>query len=361
MTQVRIKHDPPRLIPEASPSRSRKSTTPLTHHEILTLMAPFSRRGLHADLGASRREDRLLRFRPVPLAPTDALPIALESVLTLELDQDNRHRLVRRVTDASGLAAMAVVEGGDVEQLLALMEAIPPRRQFGVHGGVPLARSYVILAGDEEDGGPRAVFTEAEAVVEGVRIAFKADRFRGAPVELKLTAPPGLLLDVPEDLIAVIGWRWRPLRRIVSYWRGAIRVATREPERTADIERRLGPTIEHLAATLRRAPAQFHGRHLRSRWRVTFQRAIPLLTGLFILAITPGIQWLEMDDDSILRMLIFHAPPFLLVGFFLMREMPRLEIPPLPRPLRQQDWFKPLDSKAPRPAGAGKAMAEAET
>ena len=32
-----------------------------------------------------------------------------------------------------------------------------------------------------------------------------------------------------------------------------------------------------------------------------------------------------------IRMLMFHSPPLLLIAFFCMRELPRIEIPPLPR------------------------------
>ncbi len=125
---------------------------------------------------------------------------------------------------------------------------------------------------------------------------------------------------------------------IGSYWRGTVKVARREPKRTPEIEYSLGRIVTHLARTLERPPAAFHERHSRARWRVTFQRATPMLIGIGLLAATPAIRFLNMEDNSILRMLIFHAPPMMLVGFFLMREMPRLEIPPVPRPLRNPVW-----------------------
>jgi len=51
--------DPERVTIDAYPLRVQH---PLTHHEILTLMGPFTARGLHADMAASRREARVLAF-----------------------------------------------------------------------------------------------------------------------------------------------------------------------------------------------------------------------------------------------------------------------------------------------------------
>ncbi len=223
------------------------------------------------------------------------------------------------------------------------VEAVPVRRQIKLYGGIPLARSYFIEAAPPANRrGSRSecatsgiVIVEARAWIKGINLAAQADRRRGMPVDIKLTADPGEELRLPEDMLAVIGWRWRPLVHIVSYWRGTINVARKEPKRTPEIEYRLGRTVTHLARTLDKSPERFHRDHLRARWRVTFQRAIPMLIGVALLAATPAIRFLDMDSNSILRMLIFHAPPMMLVGFFLMREMPRLEIPPFPRTIAQ--------------------------
>jgi hypothetical protein len=115
-------------------------------------------------------------------------------------------------------------------------------------------------------------------------------------------------------------------------------VAASEPKRTADVEFKIRQGVKHLAKTLSAPPSRFHARHGKARWRVAFQRAIPLLTGLAILAATPAVRLLDLDENSVLRMLIFHAPPMMLVGFFMLREMPRIEIPPVPRPLRGDAW-----------------------
>jgi hypothetical protein len=426
MTRIRIKHDRPRLLPEPIQHGYKQPVKPLTHHEILTLMAPFTRRGLHADMSATRREDRLLAFEPAEHAATDDLPITLQSRLLLDASAVQRYRLVRQVTDEAGLLSTATVEGADLHALHDQLDSLPVERQFRVYDGVPVARSYVIAVpadaglstkaaagaaegvgalvqrvrslrkdGDDEahlslprpdeaaskrvansnddldakPGVPRPILVEALARIAGVTLALKVDRLGGPVAELKLTADPGCKLRIPEDLVAVLGWRWRPLREFVSYWRGSIRVAGTEPARTADVEYKLARTVKHLARTLAQPPEHFHGRYQRARWRVSFQRAIPLLIGLLILAVTPGVQFLNMDDDSILRMLIFHAPPIMLIGFFTLRELPRIEIPPVPRPLVYRSWIVPTADKAPRDhpqtqantIGAQPTAAEAES
>jgi hypothetical protein len=427
MTRIRIKQSRPRLLPDPILRGDRQPAKPLTHHEILTLMAPFTRRGLHADMNASRREDRLLSFKSSEHAASDELPICLQAWLTLDASSAQRYRLVRQVTDETGLVSTATVEGAALDALLGQMDALPVQRQFRVYDGIPVARSYVIdvpadaglskkaavsaggavgavvgrvrslrrhsdaeappaapgpdeavsepiaQSGDADAGDapgvPRPILVEASARIAGAMLTLKADRLGGPAVEVKLTADPGFKLKIPEDLVAVLGWPWRPLREFVSYWRGGIRVSGSEPTRTADIELKLARTVKHLARTLAQSPERFHDRFRRARWRVSFQRGIPLMVGLLILAITPAVQFLRMEDDSILRMLIFHAPPMMLVGFFMMREMPRIEIPPLPRRLINRSWIVPTADKAPRhrtleeakPIARQPTPAEAET
>ncbi len=441
MTQIRIKSSRPRLMPALTltpePMRPVMTQQPLTHHEILTLMAPFSRRGLHADMAASRREERVLCFKPQELPADDECPIPLTMHLRLEAAMSGKHRLVRLVRDASGLESSVIADGKDLENLLEQLDQVPVRRQFAVHAGVPTARSYVLESvaqleqrgrgagarrvartvggrllqklreqwehrfGDKRDtwqarlpwhksraeaAGPataevserasdatdeillietadgplRPVIVAGEARIGPVRLELRAERFNGLPAELKLRPEAGGKLKFPEDLLAVIGWHHRPLRKIVSYWRGSIRVAPNEPARTAEIERELGRTVTHLAETLAVPPARFHERHAGARWRVAYQRAVPLLILVAISAASPGIRYLHMADDSILKLLIFHAPPLMLLSFFLMREMPRFEIPPLPRPLVHREWVQHVADKQASPGAAGMAAANAD-
>ncbi|NEV64858.1 hypothetical protein [Thiorhodococcus minor] len=346
MTRIRIQHNPP---PEAAEPDARQQIKPLSHHEILSLMGPFTKAGRHADLTASQRADRRLAFKTVTHAPSDELPIRLTETLHLEVPESGPLTLVRSVQDDSGLISTVTAKGEDAGLLLERVEAVPVRRQFGLHVGVPVARSYLIEGseGGKDGGGwsTRVLITDAKTRLRGINLDFKADRFVGHAVDLRLTTDAGTKLLIPEDLTAVIGWRWRPLREFVSLWRGSIRVESKEPRRTADIEHKIGRTITHLARTLDRPPADFHPRFHKARWRVSFQRGIPLGIGLLLVALTPAIRWIDMADDSILKMLIFHAPPFMLAAMFMMREMPRIEIPPIPRPLKNATWLAEVAEK----------------
>ncbi len=422
MPQVRIVSKGPRLLPKPKPPTLRpiQPLRPLTHHDILAMMAPFTRRDMHADMAASRREDRVLTFKPVSIPADTDNPVALTAQISLEAAQVGKHRLVRRVWDASGLEATLIADGADLDALLEQLDQVPVSRHFAVYDDVPVARSYVLepvsqalsqragaearraaqtvggrlwqkaragadrLLGerlpflrsqaptvpaanaiddeqliDAASGPLRAVLTEANTRVGPMHVNLKADRFTGMPVELKLQADAGAKLKMPEDLLAVIGWQFRPVREIVTYWRSAIRVAPHEPARTADIEAKLGELVHHLSQTLAALPKEFHQRHHRARWRVVYQRALPMLFLLGIMAATPSIRWLDMADDSILRMLIFHAPPLMLISFFIMREMPRFEIPPFPRMLAQRAWVERVaDKKHPGATSVEAASAE---
>jgi hypothetical protein len=48
-----------------------------------------------------------------------------------------------------------------------------------------------------------------------------------------------------------------------------------------------------------------------------------------------------LDDFSPLRMMMFNLPTLLLALAFSMQEMPRFEIPPWPRRLKDDDWPHP--------------------
>ncbi len=340
MTKIRILHTPAPLVDD---SDQRPQLRPLTHHEILSLMAPFTQRGRHADLAASQRVERRLVFKSIEHAPTPELPLRLLESLSLEVSESGTLKLVRCMRDDSGLISTLTAEGTDAGRLLERIEAVPAQRQFQIYADIPVARSYLIEEVKESaqnDGlaSVQVLLTEARAYIGGINLEIKSDGYVTHVLDLRLTADAGSQLVLPQDLTAVIGWHWRPLHEFVTLWRGSIRVVSKGPQRATDIEHKIGRTIIHLARTLETPPAQFHRTYKRARWRVTFQRALPLGIGLLVIALTPAIQWIEMSDGSILRMLIFHAPPLMMAALFMMREIPRIEIPPIPRPLTNDAW-----------------------
>jgi len=345
---VRVVYTPPNPSPT---SPEGPGPIPLTHHEILGLVGPFTRRDRHVDLAVSDRRHRSLTFKPIFHADLPDAGATLKEVLLLENPEPERFRLVRTLTDPAGLAATLEVEGSDPAVLLEQVEGVEPQRQFPVRAGVPIARSYRIearTAGEDDSTVPhwQVILRKAEAEIEGVRLTVNAKTGRGMPADLELRAAHERELNVPQDLLAVLGWDWRPMREIGKGWRGSVRLPKHEPARTAAAETKINRTVEHLARTFRRAPADFHTRWQSARWRVTFRRAIPLLTGLAILAATPLIKVFSLENESLVRMLIFHAPPLMLVGMFMLKEMPVIEVPPLPRPLIKRTWIKGDDSAA---------------
>lgn len=356
MQPLRVRHQATQAMPAATYFGGARQAKPLTHHEIMTLIAPFTERGLQMDMDASRREERRVVFKPSEHPPSTDFPGNLQAQLCLQAATQGRHELMRTVTDDSGLTATATVMGKDIGRLLEALDALPVERHFRVYSGYPVARSYEIdvVNGSSErrlarsdnkpatDSKPvrrQPILVGARARVEGVQLELKAVRLDGPLAEIRLTTDPGIKLQMPEDLLAVLGWRWRPCQDFGSYWRGNLRVAAREPKRTEDLETQLATTVTHFAETLAQPPQAFHARHRRARWRVSLQRSIPLLIGLLLLALAPSIQWQQLEEGSVMKLLVFLAPPLMMVGAFTLRETPRIEIPPIPRPLKQTAWL----------------------
>jgi hypothetical protein len=70
---------------------------------------------------------------------------------------------------------------------------------------------------------------------------------------------------------------------------------------------------------------------------------MPLWVSVILIAAAGGMTFVDLPQDSIIRMMILNLPPVLLVMVFSMREIPRFEIPPLPRPSPAPSWFPAQD------------------
>ncbi|UHD15367.1 hypothetical protein [Thiocapsa bogorovii] len=318
------------------------SSHPLTHHEIFTLVEPFTRRARHVDLAASDRLERCLLFKPRDHGEDASELRGVREILLLENPKPDMFRLTRTLRHPDGLEADLVVEGREPGDLLDRVESIDPRRHFREKGGYRIARSYRLesSAGGAVDAAAatRLLLTRGAAHVDGLTLTMKAQTGRGMPAELELHAEDGDTIVLPEDMLAVIGWDWRRLNRVKSCWKSTLRLRGKEPDRSRDGEVKLTRTVEHLAETLGEPPARYHERLVAARWNVAFRRALPLLIGLGLIFGAPAIQFLELSEGSLIRMLIFHSPPLLMVLFFSMKEMPRIEIPPFPKPLTTPSW-----------------------
>ena len=346
MTRIRVVVKPPTV------SMEKPSTRPLTHHEILGLVRPFTEHGRHLDLAASRRAERVLHFRPVahPPAPEDAPPLREE--LTLAVSERGSFRLVRKLTPLTDgdkrMSATLTAAGPDATVLLEKVERFPIMRHFPTYAGVVLQRSY-LLEPRGKDGNPAgplwdARLVQATAEVAEVRLDCDAE-IRSLPIKLNLSAPSGQCLALPRDMLAVLGWPWRPVDDYDNHWRSSIRVPKREPRRTTDIEAKLERTVRHLAETLSQPPARFHARHRRERWRASFQRGIPLFAALGMIGGALSLTQVPIEDETLLKLLAFNLPPLmLLVFFFAFDDLPSIEIPRLPRALKQDSWLVRVNS-----------------
>jgi hypothetical protein len=319
-----------------------QSRIPLTHHDILALAEPFTRRGRHVDLAGSDRLARRIRFKPTEYSATQDGPGGLTESLVLENPSRQHFRLIRTLTDTAGRVATLRSDGPDPKALIERVDAVDPTRHFPTLGGVRVACSYRIEVdpGSEESssGAVRLVFLRALTDLHGIGIELDAQVGHGMPAEIRLRPIPQRPVRPPEDLLAVLGWAWRSLRRFDGGWRAPLRIPAAEPTRTPDVEAKLARTLEHLVATLGSTPVDFHRGWLRQRWFALARRTLGVLSIASLLAIGPGILLFGAPEGSPLRLLSFVMPAVLILVLIARHEAPSLKITPLPRPLPADAW-----------------------
>ena len=321
------------------PPPAAMTTSPLSHHEILALVAPFTRLGRHVDLGASNRMERRLAFRAVEHPADSAGTPALHEALQLENPHDGFFVLTRTLSLPGGLQARLEAAGADPGELLAQLQTVPPQQQFHHGPAFVIAHSHRLETVKTAGAAPlRRILTNSEMRVEGFTLKLSVSKVSGIPAEVELAPTSGQASALPEDLLAVLGWPWSRLMPAKDRWRGQLRLSGHDDRRSRDAEHKLVTTGEHLARTLAEPPARFHERQRRARWKVVARRATPLAASLGLIGAATLVPGLQLAQDSVFRMLIFHSPPLLLVGFFCLREVPRIEIPPLPRPITAPAW-----------------------
>lgn len=306
------------------------AAAPLTHHEIMRLAAPFVRRGRQVDLAASDRLARRLAFRAE--APGDEA--ALRVALHLEDGRKAAHRLVRRIELHGGLLAEAEVEGDDPAALLDRLDALPLAAQWRRGDGWWLAFG-LRLDLQQPEAAPRLL--RAELVVDALVLRLQVPGVGGIPAEASLEAPGHDIPELPDDLLAVLGG-WSSLWRIGRQWRGSLRLPRREPARSLEAMQRLDAAATHLARTLAEPPSRFHERLAAERWRVALRRCLPLAAVLALVGASFAVTQLSLAQNSVVRMLIFNAPPILLAVGVCLQELPRFEWPRRPRPLEAAAW-----------------------
>jgi hypothetical protein len=324
---------------------------PLTHHEILTLVEPFTRKGHHPDLLATNRLERRLVFKPVEL------PVELDGAKTLtgtlQLDARNADayvltRTLDCVTDSDRkLEARLEIEGKDLAALLASVESIAPESQFRFGPGFKIAKSYRLTRGGGTNPAVQKILSQMSAHISDFVVMATAPKVKADPealIEIQPTA--GEYKMLPDDLLAVLGWDWGLIAKRKEGWKTSLKLRGREPERSKKAERKLDGMVEHLVQTFTEAPARFHERLVAARWSVVFRRAMPLLMYLGLIGAAAASAKIPIPDDSPIRIMMMNVPGFLLVFIFCMRRLPVIEVPPIPRASTAPAWREPLPASA---------------
>ena len=321
--------------PAAADTSHVMSAPPLTHHEILELVAPFTRRGRHVDLGASDRLARRLRFRPVGHAGhAQATPTLIET-LELESLPTGTQRLRRILAHPCGLNADAESLGTQPAGLLAALEAFDPQQQFRAGPGYVIARSYVLSSGP---GAAPPLLRRGVVQLAGLQLTLTLPAVRGVAAELTLAPAPGESLDLPEDLLAVLGWNWTRLVRQGEGWKSKLRLPGSTARRGARAEDALERAAAHLARTLEEPPAAFHDRSRAARYGAWVRRAIPMLTLVALIGVVASMAHFGLGRQSGMWILFFQLPTALIALSFCLQELPQYEIPPWPRRARHVLW-----------------------
>jgi hypothetical protein len=308
----------------------------LTHHQILRVVEPFTRRGRRVDLGASDRIARRLVFQAQTRLGCGPNGEDLREHLVLEEPAPGSYRLTRTLSLPSALDATLVTRGEDPRALLERIEAVAAQRQFRAGLGYEIAESFECGAADAPDA---LVFASGRASVRGLLLEVFGASVNGARAAVHLSVAGGGALALPEDILAVLGWAWSPLGQDRASWTGSLKVSGPEPVRSRRAEARLEQAALHLARVLAAPPAVYHERHRAARWGVSLRRALPLLGCIGLIAAAAAVPSLHLAERSGLRMLIFNAPPLLMMLFFCLREIPRIELPRIPRRLDVAVWL----------------------
>jgi hypothetical protein len=311
--------------------------TPLSHHEILRHVGPFTRAGHHVDLSGSDRAARTLAFKPLEhRAPSAPGPGQLTERLRLDLS-GSAARLRRTVTAHSGLEATLEASGNDLAVLLERILAVPPEQHFRTAEGLLIADSYRC----PDDSGQPLKLLESLAQARGLQIGLDARTVGSEPMSVTLTPPdPQTPPELPADLVAVLGRPWKLLRYREGRWTFLLHTPTREPERSTAALQRFAHAVTHLDRVLGDAPGAFHPTYRAARWRVWARRLTPLAIAVAMLASLPLIDRYLLNDEAGMNPLIFGIPNFLIIVFIYVsrHEMPTFTWPSFPQPLAPDAW-----------------------
>ncbi|MCX7228930.1 MAG: hypothetical protein NTW15_07940 [Burkholderiales bacterium] len=323
-------------------------TAPLTHHEILALVEPFARRGRRVDLAASDRVARRIAFRPIEHAAREAVPAHRET-LSLAQQPDGGWQLVRTLEAVGdGPVARLQVSGTEPGVLLARVEAVDAAQQLVRGPGWVLAIEHR-LDGTAPAPDEPAAMAASRGILHagGLVMTMKVPTVSGISAEIAIVREGSTLVELPDDLLEVLGRGWARLDAGPSGWTSHTGLGGRGAARYRDAEARLRRAGTHLARTLSEPPARYAERLRAARWSVAARRSVPLVAVVALVAAAALFPSLGLSRESPVWMLIFNAPPLLLALFFSLREMPRITLPRPPRRVRDDAWRPlPIDSNS---------------
>ena len=310
---------------------------PLTHHDILGLIEPFSRRGRHVDLAASDRAERQLRFKAIDHDGGVRETLQLDVFATLGF------RLTRTLDRSDGLRATLQATGDDCAALLGRFDTVDLAMHFRSGPGYTVARSYEFevpgSAGAGTGHSTLPVLSRGVVQVDGLSLAIEVPSVRGLPAELTLMPERGGRPALPDDLLAVLGWDWARLVEKQEGWSSKLRLRGRRPRRGATVERALDKAARHLARVVAEPPRRYHERLALARWGVVLRRLIPTITALGMIVAAARLPRVEEGQAPGMWLAMHYISIGLLAFSFCLQELPRFEIPPLPRRSRAPSWF----------------------
>lgn len=237
----------------------------------------------------------------------------------------------RRFGNADGPRAAVLVEAGDLEAAVRRADAVDPARLVEAGPGWTIHRRVNI---DADAGTMRPVAATITLAAASVEVRFPD--VTGLPARIRMHARERRHLVLSDDLLAVLGWDWSPLRRAGSAWEGSVRL--RGLDATAAAEEVTRTLARHLATTLGATPRRFHERLWPQRIGVALRRAVPLLAVLVLaleFALAPELRSARANP---LVLAALAAPLLLVLGFMRWSEDPRFEVPRWPRPSRESAW-----------------------
>lgn len=376
---------------------------PLTHHDIIRIVAPLTKRGINVNLSACDRAARYIEFQSQNSDVPDS-----RLTYSVQAGRGNVMFITRIVAHSCGLVSTLSAVVSDIEAALAAFDTIPTSRQLDIGDNYVLALSYTLesvknAASDTSQLQLR--FACARVSGLDIRIDTSTGAEMPADVRIMMVRKPSSFLretladgrdspllhrsgyelvrlagnkhspsqqdgsskesvarsdsepsakpdparfqqtvnKLPEDLLAVLGPQWRPLVNQGDHWKGVLRKLGKGVQRTVRAEKFIHSALHHLSTTLSQPPAKFHDHFKQERWQVFVRRLKPVMVFVGILAMMP-ISWLLVSEGGVrMHPLALGLTPLLMVGVIALttREIPIMEIPSRPAPLGADFWLPP--------------------